>query len=74
MPTYDLYGKFAPLKRNLQIIEYANLVIAFWDKKSRGAKFVIDNCKKSKITVEVVYFAEQQHLLEKVAQLEAIKK
>ena len=46
LPEYNLYGKSAPLKRNLQIIEYSDLIIAFWDGKSRGTKFVIDNCKK----------------------------
>lgn len=46
LPEYDKYGRYAPLKRNIQIIEYADLVIAFWDGKSRGTKFVIDNCKK----------------------------
>ena len=53
LPEYDKYGRGAPLKRNLQIIEYADEVIAFWDGKSRGTKHVIDNCKKlgKKITV-----------------------
>ncbi len=53
LPEYKKYGWFAPLKRNLQIIDYADEVIAFWDGKSRGTKFVIDRCKKKnkKITV-----------------------
>lgn len=46
LPQYDKFGRIAPLKRNLLIIEYADLVIAFWDGKSKGTKFVIDNCKK----------------------------
>lgn len=46
LPDYAKYKKGAPLKRNLQIIEYADVVIAFWDGKSKGTKFVIDNCKK----------------------------
>ncbi len=46
LPEYNKYGRSAPLKRNLQIIEYADMVIAFWDKSSRGTKFVIDNCRK----------------------------
>lgn len=36
LPEYSKYGRGAPLKRNLQIIEYADVVIAFWDGKSRG--------------------------------------
>ena len=46
LPEYDKFGRGAPLKRNIQIIEYADLVLAFWDGTSRGTKFVIDNCKK----------------------------
>ncbi len=49
LPEYNRYGKAAPLKRNLKIIEYAGLVIAFWDGKSKGTKYVIDNCKKQNI-------------------------
>lgn len=53
LPEYEKFGKGAPLKRNIQIIEYADEVLAFWDGKSRGTKFVIDTCKKigKKITV-----------------------
>ena len=54
LPEYDKYGRGAPLRRNITIIEYADLVLAFWDGKSRGTKFVIDNCKKRNIPV-VVY-------------------
>lgn len=57
LPDYEKYGRSAPLRRNLQIIDYADEVIAFWDKKSTGTKFVIDNCKKRKKKVTV--FAEK---------------
>ena len=46
LPDYAAFGPSAPLKRNITIIEYADVVLAFWDGKSRGTKFVIDNCKK----------------------------
>ena len=53
LPRYGLYGQAAPLKRNLQIIAYADMVIAFWDGHSRGTRYVIENCKKAnkKVTV-----------------------
>ena len=53
LPDYEKYGKAAPLKRNLEIISYADRVIAFWDGKSHGTKFVIDNCKKANKPVVV---------------------
>ena len=45
LPEYQRYGRGAPLKRNLQIIGYADCVLAFWDGQSRGTKFVIEHCK-----------------------------
>ena len=53
LPEYSKYGRGAPLRRNITIIEYADLVLAFWDGKSRGTKFVIDNCNKRNIPVVV---------------------
>ena len=55
LPDYRRYGRGAPLKRNLQIIEYADMVLAIWDGKSRGTKFVIDQCQKKKIPVQIIY-------------------
>lgn len=53
LPEYEKYGRGAPLKRNLQIIAYADMVIAFWDGKSRGTKFVIDQCKKQGVKLRL---------------------
>ena len=53
LPEYEKYGRGAPLRRNITIIEYADFVLAFWDGKSRGTKYVIDNCKKQNIPVAV---------------------
>lgn len=53
LPEYEKYGRGAPLKRNLQIIDYADLILAFWDGKSKGTKYVIDNCKKRNKKVSV---------------------
>lgn len=55
LPNYQRYGKGAPLKRNIQIIEYADMVLAVWDGKSRGTKFVIDHCQKKNIPIEIIY-------------------
>ena len=54
LPNYQQFGKGAPLKRNLQIIEYSDIVVAFWDGVSRGTKYVIDNCKKLGVNLKVV--------------------
>ena len=59
LPDYRRYGRGAPLKRNLQIIEYADMVLAFWDGASRGTKFVIDQCKERGIPVKVLLMDAQ---------------
>ena len=53
LPEYDLYGRTAPLKRNIQIIEYADEVVAIWDGKSGGTAFVIRECRKRGKPVKV---------------------
>lgn len=54
LPKYNLYGKAAPLRRNLEIISYSDMVLAFWDGKSRGTKFVIDNYKKINKPIRII--------------------
>ncbi len=53
LPDYQAYKRYAPLKRNLEIISYADLIIAFWDGRSRGTKFVIDNCKATDKPIKI---------------------
>ena len=64
LPEYSRYGRGAPLKRNLKIIEYADVVIAFWDRQSKGTKNVIENCKKLNVKALTVDFqAEKSDIL-----------
>ncbi len=53
LPDYQKYKKGAPLKRNLQIIDYADIVLTFWDGKSKGTKFVIDKCKEKGVEIQI---------------------
>ena len=46
LPDYTAHGKRAPLVRNDRIIEYADMVLAFWDGESHGTKYVIGECLK----------------------------
>ena len=46
LPEYELYGRAAPLMRNDMIVEYANVVLAFWDGQSRGTAYVIRKCRE----------------------------
>lgn len=58
LPEYEKFKKGAPLKRNLQIIDYADKIIAFWDGKSRGTKYVIDNCREQNKEIQVIMLKE----------------
>ena len=44
---WDKYGKKAGYLRNIDIIEYSDFVLAFWDGKSKGTKHSIDLAIKS---------------------------
>ncbi len=54
LPDYHRYGRGAPLRRNRQIVEYADMVLAFWDGASRGTRFVIDLCRRQGKPVRVI--------------------
>ena len=44
-PDYARYGRSAPLRRNRQIVEYADLVLLFWDGSSHGTRHVLELCR-----------------------------
>ena len=46
LPDYKKHKRGAPIRRNDQIIELADMVLAFWDGKSKGTQYVINLCKK----------------------------
>ena len=46
-PDYRRFGRGAPLKRNLEIVDYADFVLIFWDGASHGSRFVADTCAKT---------------------------
>ncbi|HCE54898.1 MAG TPA: hypothetical protein DER05_07785 [Lutibacter sp.] len=50
------YGKSAGLKRNTEMAAYADILIAFWDGKSKGTKNMIDLATQAGLKVKVFYF------------------
>ena len=45
-PDYARYGRSAPLRRNRQIVEYADLVLLFWDGSSHGTRqLLLELCR-----------------------------
>lgn len=56
LPKYNLWGKIAPLIRNSEMIKECDQVLAFWDGKSRGTKYTIDNANKNNKKVDIIYY------------------
>ena len=54
LPQYGKFGRNAPLKRNVTIIENADIVLAFWDGSSHGTKFVIEKCREMGVKIEII--------------------
>lgn len=55
LPDYRHYGRGAPLKRNIQIIENADLVLAFWDGVSHGTKHTIEQAESMDVPVAIIH-------------------
>lgn len=53
---WDRWGKSAGYKRNQQMADYAEALVAFWDGKSKGTKHMIDIATKQNLTVEINIF------------------
>lgn len=51
---WDKYGKSAGYKRNEQMAEAADALVAYWDGQSRGTSHMIDIAKKHGLKVRVV--------------------
>lgn len=43
---WNKYGKSAGYKRNAEMAHFADVLIAFWDGKSRGTKHMIETMQK----------------------------
>ena len=53
---WSAYGKSAGPRRNRQMADYADVLVAFWDGKSRGTKHMIDTAHEAGLQVHVVQY------------------
>lgn len=53
---WNKYGKSAGYKRNVQMAEYADACIVFWNGTSRGSKLMIDIAKDKAMALRVVRY------------------
>ena len=55
-PDYEHHGKIAPLLRNKVIIDYSDMLVAFWNGKSKGTLHaIIEAVKQGK---KVIIYGE----------------
>lgn len=54
-PQWHIFGKSAGYKRNVLIIEKADMVVAFWDGKSKGTKHSISIAQKMNKELVIEY-------------------
>ena len=53
---WDLHGKNAGYKRNQEMAEYADALIAFWDGKSSGTQHMINIAQNKGLKVRVISY------------------
>ena len=53
---WDTHGKGAGFKRNAEMAEFADALIAFWDGKSRGTNHMIRTAEQKGLKVLVVKY------------------
>lgn len=53
---WDTHGKAAGPIRNEQMADYADVLVAFWDGKSRGTKNMIDQALKKGLETHVYFY------------------
>lgn len=54
LPDWKIYGRAAGPIRNKDIVKSSDLIIAFWDGKSRGTKSSIDFCDKLNTECKII--------------------
>lgn len=53
LPDWDKHGKKAGILRNVEMAEYADTLVAFWDGESRGTKHMIGEALRKGLEVHV---------------------
>lgn len=54
-PQYEKYGRSAPIKRNEEMVDLCDVLLAVWDGESHGTKYTLNYArKKGKKIIEIV--------------------
>lgn len=55
LPKWKEYGRAAGPKRNMEMAEFGDLIICFWDNKSKGTKSMIECAKKLNKPIKIMF-------------------
>lgn len=55
LPDYTHYGRRAPLLRNIEIVKNADIILIFWDGKSRGTFFTLQKARSMGKAFRLIY-------------------
>lgn len=53
---WNKFGKKAGFIRNKDMAEYADALIAFWNKESSGTKHIINIAKQNNLKIRIYYY------------------
>ena len=56
---WNTFGKRAGYLRNIEMAEYADACVVFWDGKSKGTKHMITTAKQYKMPVRIVRYESE---------------
>lgn len=60
LPNYEAFGgRYAPIERDKEMVHAADVVVAFWDGKSKGTLFTYNYAKELGVPV-VVHLIEER--------------
>ncbi len=54
--NWNKFGKSAGFKRNIEMSEYADALIAFWDSESKGTSHMINQARNKNLKVRIVNY------------------
>ena len=54
--NWEAFGRSAGYKRNKQMAEYADALVAFWDGKSKGTEHMINLAEEYNLQIRVIEF------------------
>lgn len=61
---WEKYGKSAGYKRNEQMAQNADALVAFWDGESRGTKHMIDIANRYNLKVRITRYRQNKSVKE----------